>query len=102
MSQRLPSGITIERRFGLTEPVVADSSALNQVWLNLIDNAIHAVGARGRVVLETRRDGADAVISIADDGAGISADPLPHVFEPFFSTRTATDGTGLGLALCRR
>jgi signal transduction histidine kinase len=58
------------------------------------------VGESGRVCIETRREGERAVVTLTDDGCGIAEEDLGRVFDPFFTTRSAGDGTGLGLALC--
>ncbi len=75
---------------------------LNQVWLNLIDNALDAVGAGGRVdVTAARSDGA-IVVRVIDDGAGIPDDIRGRIFDPFFTTKQVGEGTGLGLDIVRR
>jgi signal transduction histidine kinase len=77
-------------------------SELNQVWTNLLDNAIDAVGAQGTITVTTRRDGDCAVIGIGDDGPGIDAETVQQIFDPFFTTKDIGQGTGLGLATARR
>jgi signal transduction histidine kinase len=77
-------------------------SELNQVWTNLLDNAIDAVGERGTITLRTARDDDCAVIEISDDGPGIPPDVLARVFDPFFTTKDVGAGTGLGLDTARR
>jgi signal transduction histidine kinase len=75
---------------------------LNQVWLNLIDNAIDAAGPGGTVTLRTRAHAQEVLIEVEDDGAGIAPDLVWRVFEPFFTTKPVGEGTGLGLDLVRR
>jgi signal transduction histidine kinase len=75
---------------------------LNQVWTNLIDNAIQALGERGTITIATARDGPCARVDIGDDGPGIAADVRPHIFDPFFTTKEVGQGTGLGLDAVRR
>ena len=75
---------------------------LNQVWTNLIDNAIDALGDSGTITITTRRDGDCAVVEVADDGPGIPDDVRDRVFEPFFTTKAVGSGTGLGLDTARR
>ncbi|KAA9333333.1 hypothetical protein F0P96_10200 [Hymenobacter busanensis] len=82
--------------------VVAQPSALNQVWTNLVDNAIDVLPAEGELRVQTRRDGDLACISIIDNGPGIAPDVQPHVFEPFYTTKPVGEGTGLGLDIVRR
>jgi signal transduction histidine kinase len=77
-------------------------SELNQVWTNLIDNAIGALGDTGTITLTTRRDGDCAVVSVTDDGPGIEPQLRDRVFEPFFTTKGVGEGTGLGLDTARR
>ena len=75
---------------------------LNQVWTNLIDNAIQALGDRGTITISTRADGPCERVDIADDGPGIPAEVPPHIFDPFFTTKEIGQGTGLGLDTARR
>ena len=77
-------------------------SELNQVWTNLIDNAIDALGDRGTITLRTGVDGTCVVVDISDDGPGIADDIGPRIFDPFFTTKDVGQGTGLGLATARR
>jgi signal transduction histidine kinase len=78
-------------------------SELNQVWTNLLDNAIDALGDSGTITITTRRDGDNcAVIEIADDGPGMPSEIVERVFDPFFTTKDVGHGTGLGLATARR
>jgi len=77
-------------------------SELNQVWTNLLDNAIDAVGERGTITIRTAREGRAALVQIGDDGPGIPAEAREHVFDDFFTTKEVGKGTGLGLATARR
>ena len=83
-------------------PVLAYGGELNQVWVNLIDNALDAVASGGRVDVSADREGAKLVVRIADDGPGIPDAALPHIFDPFFTTKPVGQGTGLGLDIVRR
>jgi signal transduction histidine kinase len=74
---------------------------LNQVWTNLIDNAIQALGENGTITVTTRRDNDCATVDITDDGPGIPAEIQDRVFESFFTTKDVGQGTGLGLATAR-
>jgi len=95
--------IQIERDYDRSLPGLAIyGSELNQVWTNLLVNAIDALGDRGTITLRTRRDGECAAVDIADTGPGIPADVQAHVFEPFFTTKDVGQGTGLGLDTARR
>ncbi|MGH2840190.1 MAG: ATP-binding protein, partial [Solirubrobacteraceae bacterium] len=77
-------------------------SELNQVWTNLLDNAIGALGERGTITIRTSADDGCAVVEIADDGPGIPDDVRDRIFDPFFTTKDVGLGTGLGLATARR
>jgi signal transduction histidine kinase len=82
--------------------VHAVGSELNQVWLNLIDNALDAIPESGHVDITARREMDRVVVRVVDDGAGIPADVLPRIFDPFFTTKPPGQGTGLGLDITRR
>jgi signal transduction histidine kinase len=73
-------------------------SELNQVWTNLLDNAIDALGESGTIRIATRVEGNSAVVEVTDDGPGIPSDVCEHVFDSFFTTKEVGHGTGLGLA----
>ncbi|MGA9576877.1 MAG: ATP-binding protein [Terrimicrobiaceae bacterium] len=95
--------VTVTRDFDRTLPrLCAYGGELNQVWTNLIDNAIYAVGGTGRIDLRTRRDGEFFLVEIADNGGGIPPEAQPHIFfVPFFTTKGGS-GTGLGLVISHR
>ena len=94
------SGITLERRLS-GAAVLADPRWLHQVITNLLTNALKFTPAGGRVTVQTRPDGPDAVLTVTDTGAGIPADELPHIFDRFWRGRQAaqTSGSGIGLAV---
>jgi signal transduction histidine kinase len=97
------TGIDVVREFGADVPLVdAYVAELNQVWTNVIDNAIDAMDGEGTLRLSTSVDGDDVVIEIADTGPGIDPGVLERVFEPFFTTKDVGKGTGLGLDISRR
>jgi signal transduction histidine kinase len=75
---------------------------LNQVWLNLLDNALDAVPRSGQITVTARRESTRVIVTIADNGPGIPADILPRIFDPFFTTKPPGTGTGLGLDITRR
>ena len=95
--------VTVTRDFDRTLPrLCAYGGELNQVWTNLIDNAIYAVGEAGRIDVRTRRDGEFFLVEIADNGSGIAPEARPHIFTvPFFTTKGGS-GTGLGLVISHR
>jgi signal transduction histidine kinase len=97
------TSITVEREYDRTLPkLVVRGSELNQVWTNLLDNAIDALGERGTITIATRRDNACAEVHISDDGPGIPPEVRDRVFEAFYTTKDVGLGTGLGLATARR
>ena len=95
--------VTVTRDFERTLPrLCAYGGELNQVWTNLIDNAIYAVGGTGRIDIRTRRDGEFFLVEITDNGSGILPEARPHIFTvPFFTTK-GSSGTGLGLVISHR
>ncbi len=102
LAWRIPSEVVIERDYRCNAPVQGDPGSLNQVWVNLLDNALRAVDGNGQVKVVTEQEGEMAVVSVTDTGTGIKPEDMEKLFQPFFSTRAAGEGTGLGLALCRR
>lgn len=98
MHHRLKQGVTVRREYDRSLPhLMVYGSELNQVWTNLIDNAIDAMDGRGEIIVRTCREMDDAVIEITDNGPGIADEVMPHLFEPFYSTKPLGEGTGLGL-----
>ena len=77
-------------------------SELNQVWTNLLDNAIGALGEQGVITITTGSDNGCIKVDVADDGPGIPAEARPHIFDPFFTTKAPGSGTGMGLDTARR
>jgi signal transduction histidine kinase len=75
---------------------------LNQVWTNIIDNAIYAVEKNGEIIIETSCDNTNINVKIIDNGAGIPAQILSRIFDPFFTTKKVGEGTGIGLDLVNR
>jgi signal transduction histidine kinase len=82
--------------------ILAHGSELNQVWTNLIDNAIDAVNGTGKICVGTFVEGNQLVVEIVDDGSGIPPEIQPRIFEPFFTTKSVGSGTGLGLIISNR
>ncbi|NDJ61685.1 MAG: cyclic nucleotide-binding domain-containing protein [Chloroflexi bacterium] len=95
--------ITIDRHFDpAVPPISAFGSELNQVWTNIIDNAIDALGDQGNITVSTRLDGDSVWVEIADDGPGIPEEIQSRIFEPFYTTKDVGKGTGLGLDIVHR
>ncbi|GIF50597.1 cyclic nucleotide-binding protein [Asanoa ferruginea] len=100
---KFPKGIKLVKDYDRTIPEIpAYAAELNQVWTNLIDNAISAMGETGTLTVRTSRDGDNVVVSIGDTGPGIPKDVRPRIFDPFFTTKPVGEGTGLGLDISYR
>src|SRR5215472_3333157 len=103
LNHKLKHGVVVEREY-VPVPLLVNSfgSELNQVWTNIIDNAIDAMHGKGQLRVRTHRDDGCVVIEIGDNGSGIPPDVQPHIFEPFFTTKGVGEGTGLGLDTVQR
>lgn len=103
LNHKLKRGVTVHRDYQPL-PMLVNSfgSELNQVWTNLIDNAIDAMHGQGELRVRTYREDDCAVVEIVDNGRGIPAEVLPRIFEPFFTTKGVGEGTGLGLDTVQR
>ena len=80
--------------------VMLDGTELQQVLVNLINNAMYAIGERGGVTISARQVGGEVELAVEDDGGGIGPGDLEHIFQPFYTTKPVGQGTGLGLAVC--
>jgi signal transduction histidine kinase len=97
MAHRL-RGMTVATEYDQSlPPVVAHGSGLNQVWTNIIDNAVDATGGLGTITIRTRQAGKRVLVEIEDNGNGIPEEHLTRIFEPFYTTKPQGSGTGLGL-----
>ena len=95
-------GVEVERKFAPeAPPVFADVDQLNQVWQNLIHNAVQAMQGAGMLSVSLAKHKNGALIQIKDSGCGIPSENLDKVFEPFFTTKPVGEGTGLGLDICK-
>ncbi len=103
LNHKLKRGVDVRRDYDKA-PLLVNSfgSQLNQVWTNLIDNAIDAMSGKGELRIRTYREDNCAVVEISDNGPGISPAVEPHIFEPFFTTKGVGEGTGLGLDTVQR
>jgi signal transduction histidine kinase len=98
LHNKLKDGITVRREYAEDLPYIqAYGSELNQVWTNIIDNAIDAMAGRGELNLRTRVEDSWVVIDIEDNGPGIYDEIQSKIFDPFFTTKSPGEGTGLGL-----
>jgi len=103
LNHKLKQGVAVQRDYQRV-PLLVNSfgSELNQVWTNIIDNAIDAMHGKGELRVRTYRDDGCVVVEIGDNGPGISREAQPHIFEPFFTTKGVGEGTGLGLDTVQR
>jgi len=103
LNHKLKRGIVVQRNYPPV-PLLINSfgSELNQVWTNIIDNAIDAMGGKGELRVRAYREVPCVVVEIGDNGPGISAEIKDHIFEPFFTTKGVGEGTGLGLDTVQR
>jgi PAS domain S-box-containing protein len=98
LHNKLKTGVTVRREYAEDPPTIqAYGSELNQVWTNIIDNAIDAMDGEGALVLRTRLDDPWVVVEIENDGPEIPEGVLTKIFDPFFTTKPPGEGTGLGL-----
>jgi signal transduction histidine kinase len=103
LSHKLKQGVVVNREYDAELPRInAYGGALNQVWTNLIDNAIDAMQGQGKIWVRTWREHDHISVEIADNGPGIPPAIQPRIFEPFFTTKGVGQGTGLGLDMTYR
>jgi signal transduction histidine kinase len=103
LGHKLREGVTVVRDYGPDVPrVEAYAGELNQVWTNLIDNAVDAMDGEGTLRISTRADEDAVVVGIGDSGPGMPPDVAARAFDPFFTTKGVGKGTGLGLDIARR
>ena len=103
LNHKLKKGVEVERDYQKV-PLLVNSfgSELSQVWTNIIDNAIDAMGGSGKLRVRTYRQDDCVVVEITDNGPGIPPEVQPRIFEPFFTTKAVGEGTGLGLDTVQR
>jgi signal transduction histidine kinase len=100
---RLKYGIRVIREYDRSiPPICARGSELNQVWTNLIDNAIDAMNGQGELVVRTAQQFGRLLVEVRDSGPGIPEEIRTRIFEPFYTTKQVGDGTGLGLDIVYR
>ncbi|MFL6094627.1 MAG: sensor histidine kinase, partial [Blastococcus sp.] len=103
LAHRIPTDVTVVREYDPRVPrIQALAAELNQVWTNVIDNALDAMDGRGTLRVSTRLDRDEVVVEIGDTGAGMSPETEKHAFDPFYTTKGVGEGTGLGLDISRR
>jgi signal transduction histidine kinase len=103
MGHKLKKGVKVVREYDRDLPkICANGGELNQVWTNLIHNAIDAMDKKGTLTIRTARERDCVLVEIADTGRGIPADIQRRIFDPFFTTKDVGEGTGLGLDISHR
>src|SRR3954468_18197691 len=103
LAHRIPSEVTVVRDYDREVPrIEALAAELNQVWTNLIDNALYAMDGHGTLRVVTRVDSRDVVVEIADTGGGMSLETEQPAFAPFYTTRGVGEAPGLALDTPRR
>ncbi len=103
LNGKIGKTITVVKDFDRSiPPIPAYAAELNQVWTNLIDNALAAMGQTGQLTLRTGRTDGHIFVEVADTGSGIDPAIRPRIFEPFFTTKPVGEGTGLGLDISYR
>jgi signal transduction histidine kinase len=99
---RVDEAVTVEEEIEDAVAIEGRAGDMNHVFLNLLDNAVRAVGARGRIRVEAWNEDGQYLVRVGDSGPGIDAETAQRIFEPFFTTRPAGEGTGLGLAIAKQ
>ena len=102
LGHKLRDGVTVVRDYGAVPPVEAYAGELNQVWTNLVDNALDAMAGTGTLRVATRVDGDQVVVDIGDTGPGMPPQVAARAFDAFYTTKEVGKGTGLGLDIARR
>jgi signal transduction histidine kinase len=103
LNHKLKRGVVVQRDYQAGPLLVSSfGSEINQVWTNIIDNAIDAMSGQGELRIRAYRDDRSAVVEIGDNGPGIPPEIKSHIFEPFFTTKAVGQGTGLGLDTVQR
>ncbi|MGM1058722.1 ATP-binding protein [Saccharothrix sp. Mg75] len=103
LGAKLRDGVEVVKDYDRSlPPLTAYAGELNQVWTNLVDNAVAAMGGRGTLTVRTYRDADHLVVEIGDTGTGIAPEVVGRIFEPFFTTKEVGEGTGLGLDISWR
>jgi signal transduction histidine kinase len=98
LRHNIKAGVSVKKEYAPDLPQIeAYGSELNQVWTNLMDNAISAMGGKGELTIKTYVHGTNVIVEIADNGPGIPPEVQARIFEPFFTTKGPGVGTGLGL-----
>ncbi|HBL09947.1 MAG TPA: hybrid sensor histidine kinase/response regulator, partial [Cyanobacteria bacterium UBA11162] len=95
-------GVEVKRNYAELPPVLCYPDELNQVWTNLIHNALQAMDYRGTLTIDVKQQDDQVYISITDTGSGIPEEIKPKIFEPFFTTKPPGEGSGMGLDIVKK
>jgi PAS domain S-box-containing protein len=101
-NNQLKQGVEVVRNYTEVPSILCYPDELNQVWTNLVHNALQAMVYKGVLRVDVTRDARNLLVSITDSGEGISPEIMPKIFEPFFTTKPAGEGSGLGLDIVRK
>ena len=99
---QLKRGIELVRNFNQVPQIFGYHDQLSQVWTNIIHNAIQAMSAKGRLIVDLEEEHGHVVVRFTDNGPGIPKEIMPRIFNPFFTTKEKGEGSGLGLDICKR
>jgi len=103
LARKIGDGITVVKKYDRSLPPIPEYAVeLNQVWTNIIDNAVAAMGGHGTLTVRTVKDGESVCVEIGDTGPGVPESIRGRIFEPFFTTKPVGEGTGLGLDISYR
>lgn len=102
LHHEISEGISVHLDIPQTLAINANSGQINQLWMNILSNAVQAVEGKGNIWISGKEDTANVTVIIRDDGKGISRDAMNHIFDPFYTTKPEGKGTGLGLAICQQ
>jgi signal transduction histidine kinase len=102
LRNQLKYGVVVERRYSRLPPITANMNELNQVWTNIIHNAIQAMKGMGTLTIETYQRNTNLGVRISDTGPGIPAEIRGRIFDPFFTTKDQGEGSGLGLGIAQQ
>ncbi|MCB9594328.1 MAG: HAMP domain-containing histidine kinase, partial [Sandaracinaceae bacterium] len=98
---QLKHNVELERDYASPGVIWARHDQLDQVWTNLVHNALQAMDGAGSLRVALRDDGAFLVVEITDSGPGVPEDARERIFDPFYTTKSVGEGSGLGLSICK-
>jgi two-component system, NtrC family, sensor kinase len=101
-NNQLKQGVEVVKNYREVPSILCYPDELNQVWTNLVHNALQAMVYKGILRIDVTQDDRNLLVSITDSGEGISPEIMPKIFEPFFTTKSAGEGSGLGLDIVRK